>query len=693
MKSKLRASLNYNESKALDDNDFGYSSTIYEHELFGNAVEIALGKENYSFNRHDVVYYSIYLIVNSEPKSRIGVFEIDSNQLINIIDEDGDLDLSKGNILIFINEDYLRGILNEKTKDEKTKEIDELADIEKGKIELPEPDQEIDDQIDDEIDVMRLNIPETNRSTSTKIADEELKNDVFSFNSNTNIPSMLSNETLEQANEIKMNYKENSRHVWVSRFMKNENYNIIDNEGGGDCAFAVIRDAFKQIGKVTTVEKLRALLSKEATDEMFQESRMLYINFLAEFQEKESELKDIKKTMQLLKKRCQKALEKCENEQIVMKARALVEKNKELLHEKNEAKILLNEFEYMRSIDSLEKFKQFIMTRDYWADTWAISTLEKILNFKMIILSEEAYKTKDYDSILNCGQLNDDDLEKQGQFKPDYYIICSYTGNHYKLVTYHSKNIFSFSEIPYDIRIMVINKCMEKNAGPYYLIEDFRRMKTKFGLNPNEGQPTDDDDDDYLTKDLYEKDIVFMFHSNSNKEPKAGRGSGEKINEKRLLEFNSLNRISDWRKKLDDSWLSPFTIDSNRWNSVEHYCLGSQFKKGFPDFYLQFSLDSGSDISKDLAIARIAGGKTGRTKDKVLRDAKIKIDPDFYSVGVNPRNKEERMTAIYAKFTQNMDLGAVLRDTKLAKLVHFVRSREPEVDELLMKVRKEIRQK
>jgi predicted NAD-dependent protein-ADP-ribosyltransferase YbiA (DUF1768 family) len=124
---------------------------------------------------------------------------------------------------------------------------------------------------------------------------------------------------------------------------------------------------------------------------------------------------------------------------------------------------------------------------------------------------------------------------------------------------------------------------------------------------------------------------------------------------------------------------------------VEHYYLGCQFKKGFPDFYQQFSLDSNTDISKDIAIARAAAGKTGKLKDRILREKTIKTDPDFFEVGVNPRNQEERHKALTAKFNQNLDLKSMLLETKTAKLVHFVRGKEAETDDLLMKARKELR--
>ena len=88
-------------------------------------------------------------------------------------------------------------------------------------------------------------------------------------------------------------------------------------------------------------------------------------------------------------------------------------------------------------------------------------------------------------------------------------------------------------------------------------------------------------------------------------------------------------------------------------------------------------------------MARIAGSKTGKNKDNVLREKHIKVDPDFYEIGPNSRDKTERLTAIIAKFNQNLDLKQVLLETKRAKLVHFIRGREPEVDTELMKLRRD----
>jgi hypothetical protein len=688
--------VNYKETKDIDKADIGYTTTLYEYELFGKHIEIGLGKENYSFMRHQVVYYPIYLILDDEPKAKIGIFEVDSNKLIDIVDEDGDLDLAKGNIIIYITESYFNKILDENEDFEKSKESEKEEKEDKNEeSQAKEKEEDQEDEEEDESSVMRLKIPSRKISsasataTSTLTKSTSTESEVFVENSKTKIPEQLVEETEELANDTKRQFKPESHDVWIQTFMKNKHYDIIDNEGGGDCFFAVIRDAFKQIGKETTVEKLRALLSKEATEAIFTTNRTLYLSFLGELNDKERALKELKKTMQVIKKRNEQSKTSVERELLLKEANQLLDLYKGLTEEKRVTKQLLDEFDDFAEVDSLEKFKEFIQTRDYWADTWAISTMERLLNIKMIILSEEAYKAKDYDSVMKCGQLNDEDLARQGNFVPDFYIMTNYTGNHYKLITYKDKHILKFNEIPYDVKVLVINKCLERNAGPYYIIKDFRDLKTKLGISPDEGEDESSENDE-LYRDLYESDIVFMFHAHSNAGPKAGDGSGEKIPASRKPEFNILNKLKEWRKKLDDSWIAPFTIDHHRFNSVEHYKLGSQFKKGFPDFYLQFSSDSNSDISKDLALAKIAGSKSGKTKEKVLRDRKIKIDADYDDNLVNPRKNEERRIALHAKFTQNQDLLQVLKETKMAKLVHFIRSQEPESDILLMKVRKDI---
>lgn len=696
--------INYSESKQIDSEDVKHCSSRYETTYFTVPIEIALGKEKHTYSAHNVIYFSVYLIIDNKIKDRIGIVEIESNRFIDSLDEDGDFILDNGNLIFFVDNDYIIGMMKEVV--DLTKEVVDLTEEPNSDDENEDSDEELEPiQIKDDIvlgdiesldndeieDVLAVDIPVEKRSTVTEKTEKELENGLFEIMDPLPSIETLVEENKEMSEQIKRDYKPSSKQLWIEKYMKNTNYNIIDNEGSGDCFFAVIRDAYKYIGKKTTVEKLRALLSSEANEEIFKEYRMLYNGFNSQIEEMEDEMKKLKKSAQILKSRSKGSITREQSKDLLDEANKVIELYKQKVTDKNEIKQLMEEFEYMKDIRTLDEFKDFIKTRYYWADTWAISTLERLLNIKVIIMSEIAYKNGDLDSVLSCGQLNDDELENQGGFKPDYYVIASYTGSHYTLIEYKEKGMLKFSEVPYDIKALIVNKCMERNAGPYYIIQDMRNFKTKIGLSANEGEPFNDDDD-YNNMDLYDKDIVFMYYNNSSPQPYPGKGSGEKIKDVNIMDFNKLNKLKNWRKKLDDSWIAPFTLDGHRWNSVEHYYLGSQFKKGFPDFYLKFSLDSDSEISKDLTLARIAGGKTGKQKDNVLREKKIVIDADFYEVGVNPRHREERFNAIEAKFKQNLDLQQILKETKKAKLTHFIRGREPEIDILLMKIRRELSQ-
>ena len=682
--SKINADVQYEEkSRYIDPEDKGHESSLYEVELFGKPVVIAIGKPKYTFTRFKLVFYPIYIVSNNNAiEGQIGVFEIEQDKILGLFDEEGDVDITKfyGPLLY----DFAERLIT-RTKSDPIKYLMQSNGKAEEKEVEKEEKEEKEEKKDESDEVMELKVP---GSKEIEKAEKILEPGVFDTDEKAEQIPLLAQETEEDANKLKKDYKETTRTSWIQKFMKNNEYRIHDVENNGDCFFAVIRDAFKQIGQITTVAKLRALLANEITDEIFQEHRALYNSLDGNIRECENEMAKIKKILEVdMKKRAKAAQDdKTELDAILKENDRLKEKFRELRAERSETeKIRDQSFGNLRDIDTIEKFRRYVQTPNYWADSGSITIMERLLQIKMIIFSELSYEGKAFDSVLECGEI-DSKIQADNSFNPNFYIMTSYSGNHYRLVSYKNKRIFKYRELPYHTKILIVNKCLEKNAGIYYLIQDFRNFKSSLGIEPDVGAPSSGDDDD-LHGDLYNPDTVFMFHAKSEKTAKPGRGSGEKVPMAKRDEFIALGRIPDWRRKLDDSWeLSPFSLDGHRWASVEHYYQASKFKKGFPDFYLQFSLDSETEISKDIALAKLAGSKSGKEKGKVLRPSNITIDPEFYP----ERNLKEREFAVQTKFAQNEDLKQLLKATKTAKLIHFVRGSEPTVDMTLMKIRNQL---
>ena len=84
-------------------------------------------------------------------------------------------------------------------------------------------------------------------------------------------------------------------------------------------------------------------------------------------------------------------------------------------------------------------------------------------------------------------------------------------------------------------------------------------------------------------------------------------------------------------------------------------------------------------------MAKAAGSASGKHKEEQLRDQSILIDPNFEKM-----KKDVLIAAQTAKFEQNPELLDLLRKTKNAKLVHFVRGSPPVVFSDLMQIRKRI---
>ena len=667
--SKIDNTVSYPELKSVDSGDLKMEANLYQLEIKDVDVIIAVGNSKNTFEDKNILYFPIYLVKYNNKVIQIGVYEIKASDFLKYLDEYNNLDVEKIDeplIYTFVTKELLNRL--------KMKPDVPLRRINKEEGEMTESSDE--EKEEEEVDI--------EYNEYYEIPEE--RKDIFIITKGIPIPPQLQEETQKMAKDYREKYHQAPSDTWIEKFLMNKNYSIVDNEGGGDCLFATIRDAFSSIAQQTSTNKLRKKLSDEATETIFLLYKEHYDMYNASILADTNKIKELENEYILLKQKFASIIDRNEQKIISEAAKKVKAEHDKLIGEKKVTTQILKEYKFMKGIDTLEKFKSKIRKCDFWADTWAISTLERILNIKLILLSSENYKSGDIKNVLQCGQLNDSILENKGIFTPEFYIIVDHTGDHYKLVSYKKKMIYKFSEIPYDIKKLVADKCLEANAGPFAIIPDFKKFKASLKKTVMKEAQYEDLSESKL-RGLYDDDIVLLFYSKSNDKPLPGKGAGEKIPNEKLKDFSELATIPQWRKKLSNFWIQPFTLDNHKWASVEHYYQGSKFKKNNPEFYLSFSLDSGTELSKNAELAKAAGGKSGKLKGELLRPVEVEIDPDFFS----KRHKQEMYAAQYAKFTQNEELKQLLLAKNNAKLSHHSRGSPPILFEDLMLIRDKIK--
>ena len=670
--SKLDDSINYPDLKSVDSVDIGFDANLYEIEIMPEIKGIiALGNVKYNFSEKNILYIPVYLIEDDEITAQIGLYEFGSLQYPNLLDEDNDFDISKlSNPLPLFYSFVDKNFLLKNGASEGSLEEDEEEEVVEPEPEKPEGESK------NTQDISLDSLSSTLRTLLKKFREED-----------TEVLDPL-DKTMNVDMTERKKFKKVATTTWIQNFMKNKLYSIKDNEGGGDCLFATIRDGFKSLDKNISVAELRSIVSEKATKKNFDDYREQYIMYKNAIDKSRVDMKKLAAEVESLK--VEKAKEKDRNKQkaIVDIAKVKIEDFNRTQREKKHAEVLFGDFKWLTGVDNMEKFRSKIRTCKFWADAWAINLLEAALNIKLIILSSENYEDKDLGNVLLCNRgFVDEPIEKSGVFKPKYYFILDYTGNHYKLITYNNTEIYTFGEIPYSIKMLVVEKCMEKNAGIFQYIPKFKEFKRR--LLGDENLDEEAKKKQETSHDLFDPTTVFQFYSKSSDKPLPGKGAGETINSENIPKFSELAGIKGWRKVLSNFYISPFNLDNHKWNSVEHYYHASKFKKNNPNFYLQFSDDSGSALSKDPILAKSYGGKTGKYRGKLVRPKNIIVDPDFF--GPKKRGKKEMEDAHMAKYTQNKEPRKILLLTKDAKLVHYSRGSPPIVFENTMKVRNKLK--
>ena len=672
--SRINSDVSYPELKSVDASDLNMEANLYQLEIKGVDVIIAVGNAKNTFEDKNILYFPVYLVKHNNKVMQIGVYEIKASDYISYMDESNNLDIEKMDsplIYSFANTSYIHKMrLEPEVPLRRAKE-------KSGKKKAQEEKEEASSSSDEEEQEVFFELPPE-------------RADIFVITKGVPLPPLLKEESKQQAKDYREKYHESPKDSWVIKFMKNGNFSIVDNEGGGDCLFATIRDAFSSIAQQTSVNKLRKKLASEANEKIFLTYKEHYDMYKDGLVRDTNKIKELEGEYMLLKQRFAQIMDRNEQKAISVAAKEVKKEHDRLVKEKKITAEILKEYKFLKGVDTLEAFKAKIKSCNFWADTWAISTLERILNIKFILFSSELYKSGDHKNVLQCGQLNDEILQQRGRFTPEFYIIVEHTGEHYKLIGYKKKMIFRFTEIPYDIKRMIVDRCLETNAGPFSLIPDFQKFKAGVKSKSKEVAREVDYEDlsESKLRGLYDDNIVFQFYSKSVDKKLPGEGIGEKIPKERLKDFSELATIPQWRKKLSNFWVEPFSLDNHQWASVEHYYQGSKYKKGFPDFYLSFSLDSGTDLSKDPLMAKSAGGKSGKFKGELLRPKEVSApDADFFG----KRAKKEMYAAQFAKFTQNEDLKQLLLATQDAKLTHFSRGQPPIVFDELMLIRDKIK--
>lgn len=243
------------------------------------------------------------------------------------------------------------------------------------------------------------------------------------------------------------------------------------------------------------------------------------------------------------------------------------------------------------------------------------------------------------------------------------------------------------------------------SKGEYLLFKHTLNSNVLKDHTMKENNENENESNDYIdtpsvtptkTDVLFDDNIVFSFFIRSAN-AKPGKGINEKIPTKYEKDYKDLESIPNWRHILSNFYVKPiventivplFIADNKQWASVEHYFQAQKFLN-HKDYFDMFTLESGTDISKSVKLAKEVGEK-GKLYNKVYIPKNIKKDELYLNRSMDEQIIER---AQRYKYEQDKLSRKVLQLTNRAKLQHIVASKikqDPIIFYDTMKIRNEI---
>lgn len=397
-----------------------------------------------------------------------------------------------------------------------------------------------------------------------------------------------------------------------------------------DCLSMVLHKHIR-LSEKETAAYLNGILADHISISMFDTLKTMFTILDQRYQDNKLQLKNVKQKLLENKTAIKNIHEQDEVFQEKMEEIKTFTMQSQHIHSNQKyIKSLLKDKEYLRKLDDLHSFKEFIKSGEYICEPWTIEIFERLMNIKIILLS------KDLPQWLVCSRQSPFP-HNMSLFNPMFYVILEFTDNDYTAMQVNGVSLLTFQNLPLIIKDLVMNRCLEQTEGLYANIPLFVKYK-QFKLTKEQQQ-----DSKEPVLDLEPDKDRLVISDSLKKHGNPGTVPFERMEFDHLID-SQLVRDKQWREKLADNYMKPdgrFKLGERDWSSVNHYVTAEQLKEKDPNKSDKLSLNSGSSLSK-------------------------KAIP--YMLG----NENDRYGAEFAKFSQNPQLKDMLLQTGDAELYMYI---------------------